>query len=244
MEPAQNSSEPKRQSKSLALVIIVLLALIPTAWFWQQSQVNKLNNQVAELKKNQLPSTSYASFDECSQNGGILLTTVNVQFNGCLGGKLGDASHQAFMQYSAQNLPRLEEDKINDPGDKNVIVSGVAASSDLTQFLENSYSGCAIGSAAESVFQPGYFKVRKEITNRFALVGYGCADGEFLDKTLSIAIKLADGWRFISTTNNMNDEGIPSCLVVDMFKISKELTPQCFENTGYNNGDLKDVTYL
>lgn len=231
----------------VAIILVGFLGMIFMSKYLSQSnQISELNNQVSELEKTQLPKKQFASYEDCNANQGVMMNTINAQFSACLGGsqdKFGELPQpQAFLQYSAQNLPRLEENKVNKSG-KNKLVAASPASASLTQFLENSYTGCEIGSSDNSKFSPGYFKLKKEVQNRFALVGYECSDGKALDNTFSIAINLADGWRWISTTNNINDKGQPSCLVVDLFKISKDLAPKCFENTGFNNGKLKDVTY-
>jgi hypothetical protein len=245
MEQFKNGTFTRSKSPLLlAGALIMLLAI--AGLVWQQHTIANLNDELSKLKKTQLPQQQYAGYEDCSNNGGVLLNTVNGQFSACLSGSDEQTAERpqylAFLQYSSQNLPRLEENKVNQSG-KNIILSG-AASNELTQFLENSYSGCEIGSSDASIFAPAYLKIKSEVQNRYALINYGCADDHIIDKTFSIAIKLADGWRWISTTNNMNEQGVPSCLVVDMFKISKLLTPKCYENTGYNNGSLKDVTYL
>jgi hypothetical protein len=221
-EIQQNNTETKTNVKKnklpLLLVGAFLILLAIAGFVWQQNKINKLNNEVAELKKTQLPQKRYSSYEDCIKNDGVLLNTINGQFDACLGGDEDESGelpqHQAFLQYHAQNLPRLE-DKTRVDGDPNSLNDFVKAS-----------TGC-----------PG--KIVNELPNRFAIVT--CTDQK---DTYSLAIKLADGWRWISTTNNMNEKGQPSCLVVDMFKVSKEITPKCFENTGYNNGTLKDVKYL
>jgi hypothetical protein len=106
----------------------------------------------------------------------------------------------------------------------------------LIEFLKYDDTGCGNGQ--------GYYRILKEVPNRFALLDYGCStDKSALAGDYSIiALKLSDGWRLLSPTNNF-DGTTPSCLLVDMFKISKSLTPKCFENTGFNNGSLKTVSY-
>lgn len=217
---ATSSISGKSKNKLLAALGGILLIIFGAfmGYVWQGREITALQKEVTSLKSTQLPQQKFSSFEDCTNNGGTILITINVQFNGCLGGNLDEVGdlpqHQAFMQYSAQNLPRLGE-KIRVSGDPD----------NLKDFI-NSSEGCE----AELI---------KEVKDRFALVK--CTDQRGV---YDVAIKLSDGWRYISTTNNMNEKGQPSCLVVDMFKVSKELTPKCYENTGYNNDSLKDVTYL
>lgn len=199
----------------LAGAFLILVAVVGI--LWQQNKINNLRKEISQLKKTQLPQSKFANYEDCINNGGVLLNTINGQFDACLGGNEDETGelpqHQAFLQYSAQNLPRLEEKtKVN--GDPN----------SLADFVKSS-TGCPS-------------KVEKELKNRFAIIS--CTDQKSI---YSLAIMLADGWRYISTTNNMNEKGQPSCLIVDMFKVSKDLVPKCFENTGYNNGKLKEVVY-
>lgn len=247
MDQDLNTSPKPKKSKTgiIVIALLVLAALLAGGvYMWRQTQVKKLQDQVSTLEKTQLPQKQYESYEDCIANNAPPLNTINGQFNACLGGNTDESGdlpqYQAFLQYSAQNLPRLLEDKVNESGDKNVILEGATASADLTTFLESEYAGCGANSADEAKFEPAYITVVKEVPGRFALTMGGCSKN---DEYYSISIKLADGWRGISTTNNMDEEGLPSCLVVDMFKISKKLTKQCFENTGYNNGTLKDVIY-
>jgi len=219
----QQTTKPKRNKKPLlaTLLIVVLVGMVGYGvYVWQQNQVSELNQEVATLKKTQLPQQKYKSYEDCSNNGGVILNTINGQFDACLGGNEDDTGelpqHQAFLQYSAQNLPRLG-DIIKVDGDPNNLTDFIKAS--------NSSDGCPT-------------KLVKEVKDRFAIVT--CTDQKDI---YDIAIKLSDGWRYIVTTNNMNEKAQPSCLVVDMFKVSKEISPTCFENTGYNNGKTKKVTY-
>jgi hypothetical protein len=82
------------------------------------------------------------------------------------------------------------------------------------------------------------------VHERFALLNYGCTnDPNALKGAYDIiAMKMGDGWVQLSPTNNFNSNNVPSCLIVDMFKISKSLTPQCYQNTGYNDNSLRKVT--
>lgn len=80
----------------------------------------------------------------------------------------------------------------------------------------------------------------KEVPGRYAQMNNGC-DGANNDKSYIIAMKLADGWSLISPSNHINEQGVPSCLLVDVFKISKSLNDSCFENTGFNNANHRKV---
>jgi hypothetical protein len=172
--------------------------------------------------------TSYQNYDDCARNGGELLFVDTIQINLCTAASV-QTNDTAYAQYSAQNLPRLVERKAQKVA--NNVIGDAPISDDLRAFLTYYDQGNCEATA----------EVIKEIPNRFALVrGSGCDDSVLYP---SIAIKLGDGWSYISTTNNLDEDGMPSCLVVDMFKLSKDLVPKCFENTGYNDGTLKDVVY-
>lgn len=241
MESKEGSSINKlnRVRAIIGVLIIVIIGLTGLV-LYQQQKISESNQKITGLNKKQLPTNLYKSYDDCISNGGIMLDTINAQFNGCLGGDKDESGqlpqHQAFLQYSAQNLPRIMARNESTIGSK--VTAKNTISRDLVEFLAKD------GSCAPS---KGEFEVIKEVTNRFALMKYGCEGGGQVQSNSSptiIGMKLADGWVLISPTNNMDDEGRPSCLLVDMFKISKELSPKCFENTGFNNGELKEVVHL
>lgn len=173
------------------------------------------------------PLPKFSNYDECAQGGGALTNATH--FSACIG-----ADNELFLQYSAQNLPRIQERKANTS--PNHVVAGADTTVDLVSFLKQDYSGC--------VASVGYYKVLKEVKNRFAVMNYGCdnyTEGQKASANI-IAMKLADGWVLLSPTDNMQGT-MPSCLLADMFKISKQLSAKCFETTGYNDGSLRDVTY-
>jgi hypothetical protein len=168
---------------------------------------------------------SFSSYDECVKGGGV---TAHTTINACVG-----ANEQLFLQYSAQNLPRIEARK-NTTVPNHVVAEG-NYSADLLRFLQQDYTGCS---------PTGYYKLLKEVPNRFALMQYGCDNYSEAEKGSAtiIAMKLGDGWALLSPTNNMRGN-MPSCLLADMFKISKQLADTCFESTGYNDGKTREVTY-
>lgn len=243
-QQSQNNPDVKineRKSNNLlflAVAFLILVALV-SLLAWQQNKVSSLNKEVAALKETQIPQNKFESYEDCTNNGGAILNTINGQFNACLGGnedRSGELpQYQAFLQYSAQNLPRITESKKTE--NENKVTSRSQHSQDLIEFLRFDDSGC----------EPrGEYEIVKEVPERFAFMKYGCdKDGQVQSDNppTIIAMKLADGWATLSPTNNMDDKGRPSCLLVDMFKISKDLVLKCFENTGYNNGNLKDVVY-
>lgn len=243
----QQVSKPKRNKQPylIALLIVVLLGSAGYGVYtWQQSQVNQLNQQIATLKEKQLPQQKFSSYEDCTNNGGVALRTINGQFDACLGGDDDDTSdipqHQAFLQYSAQNLPRIQEAKKSKT--ENRVDNTAGHSAELVSFLKQDYTGCEIGASDNNT--RGYYKIVKEVPDRFALLKYGCMnDASALKGDYSIvAIKLGNRWALISPTNNMYGD-TPSCLIVDMFKVSKELSSTCKENTGYNNGKSREVTH-
>lgn len=234
--------ETKVQSKKLLTLLLgvaLLLVISVAAFVWQQGTIVSLNKQIEGLAVSQVPQRMYASYEDCMNNGGVILNTINGQFDACMGGNEDETGevpqYQAFLQYSAQNLPRLETSKKSKKENK-VIVKG-NYSADLVTFLKSDYTGCDTR---------GEYEIIKEVPGRFAMMKYGCDNGEQLQSSDNysaiIAMKLSDGWRLLSPTNNM-DKMTPSCLLVDTFKISKKLSSKCFENTGYSNGRLKAVAY-
>lgn len=245
-QPIAPLPEHHKRDWLLALVVVLLLAIpVGAAFLRQQETVREQSEEIALLKEAQLPAKQYQSYEDCTQNGGKALATVNGQFSACLGGAAKDSEeYQAFLQYSAQELPRINERKASKTENRVDVDANVPASAELVAFLKQDYTGCE-NDGADGKGQ-GYYKVLKELPNRFALLNYGCVEDKSAleGKNHIIAMKLGDGWSLLSPTNNMNDDGVPSCLLVDMFKISRDLTAKCYENTGYNNGRIKDVTHL
>lgn len=235
-----NDNIPTLQRKytPLSVILSVLLIMAGGILVWQWTKISSLNKEISSSKTTLLPQKKYASYEDCISNGGIVLNTINIQFSGCLGSNEADAGgvpqYQAFMQFSAQNLPRIEEHKTAKT--ENKVTTNGSYSPDLVAFLKSDDSGCATR---------GEYEIVKEVPGRFALMKYGCDRDEQVQSASAptiIAMKLSDGWRLLSPTNNMQGT-TPSCLLVDVFKISKELSQKCFENTGYNNGALRDVLY-
>lgn len=169
--------------------------------------------------------TTYSS---CVSKGGQQLSYDNaVQFSACRN------ATDLFLQYSAQDMPRLTDEKTQSKA--NAVIADKGASSSLVDFLKYDYTGCPDGK--------GYYKVLREVPERFAEMSYGCgASVPAGGQSYIIAMYVGAKWTFISPTNNM-DNDMPSCLLVDMFRISKDLTAQCYQNTGYNDGSLRAVEY-
>lgn len=233
----------RKKINSFQLFVMAVIFLASLVFALQATRISALRREINDLEKNQLPSHTYESYEDCQVNGGFSLTTISGQFNACLGGSTEESgdSYQAFLQYSAQNLPRINERRESDIDN---LVEGIEnGSAELATFLQRNYTGCEIG-ATEGEGQ-GYYNIVKEIPNRFALVQDGCANDPAAREGAYriVAMKLGDGWSLLSPTNNFNEEGVPSCLMVDMFKLSRELFTECFENTGYNNGAYKKVTH-
>ena len=159
----------------LILVVVMAVAGVGSVYWWQHEQVEDLNNQVAKLKQTQLPQKQFTSIEDCYKNGGKSLYTLNGQFSACLGGKVEDGEdYQAFLQYSAQNLPRINERKISKTD--NQVVSSDGHSADLVAFLKRDYTGCEIGQSEDSV--KGYYRILKEVSSRYALLNYGCTNDQ------------------------------------------------------------------
>lgn len=242
---ASLESQPHRKNpKKIALIIIISLVTLAVGFVLalQQLTIMKLSADVAKLEKTQLPTKQFDSYQDCIDNGGRDLFAGD--FSACVGGEVNEGfGNQLYLQYSAQNLPRLTEHKVSE--NENRVDGADKASEALVAFLKEDYSGCEIGSADGE--GQGYYNVVKELPNRFALLNYGCVTSDTPEQdnstTFMIAIKLGEEWSLISPTNHFNENGVPSCLMVDMFRISKEISPQCFQNTGHNNGSLRNVSY-
>ena len=228
----------KKHTVLISSIVGAILLVALGGLIWQWTTINNLNKEISSLKATPLPQKLYTSFEDCMNNGGALLDTINIKFSACLGGNEAAKGQipqfQAFTQFSAQNLPRIEDHTITKT--ENKVTANGTYSADLVAFLKSDNGGCSPRDEYEIV---------KEVPGRFALMKYGCdGDGQVqsANAPTMIAMKLSDGWRLLSPTNNMQGT-TPSCLLVDIFKISKELSQKCFENTGYNNGTLRDVTY-
>jgi hypothetical protein len=169
----------------------------------------------------------FTSYTDCVKRGGQLLSYDNaIQFSACKG------NANLYLQYSAQDMPRLTAEKTQSTA--NMVVAGEGISGSLVSFLKYDYTGCD---------KNGYYEVLKEVPGRFAEVSYGCSVPTSQSaQSYMIAMYTGGAWTFISPTNNMNGS-VPSCLLVDMFKVSKELTSRCYQNTGYNDGSLRAVDY-
>lgn len=225
-------SSDKQRTRTLVSLIVICLVALAAITFGYYTQ----RRTIVRLQAQQIPDRLFDNYDQCVSEGGLILNTT---LSACMGGNLledGELPHyQAFMQYSAQNLPRINERKTSDT--ENRVDNTEGFSADLVAFLRRDFTGC----------ETGYYKIIKEVKDRFALLNYGCAEDEaaLAGEYHMIAMKLGDGWSLLSPTGNFNDEGegVPSCLLTDMFKISQELTPKCFENTGYNDGTIRDVPH-
>lgn len=167
---------------------------------------------------------TFTGYTDCTAHGGQLLSYDSaIQFSACR------SNANLYLQYSAQDMPRLTAEKTQST--TNTVIADTDVSAGLVNFLKYDYTGCDGGK--------GYYKVLKEVPDRFAMMDYGCGTdgGQEI-----IAMNVGGKWTFISPTNNMQ-AATPSCLLVDMFKISKQLSSQCYQNTGYSDGSLRAVDY-
>lgn len=214
----------------LFIIVVVLVVLASAGWF--------INNKGHKQTSTTTSQRSYASYSDCLNHGGQSLSYDGaIQFDAC---KAGNSN--LYLQYSAQNLPRIDQNKTT--AAPNIVVSNASATPDLVSYLTHNYTGCGIGQPANSNVT-GYFKVDKEIPSGWALLTYGCSSDSAASKNAGanmIAMKLSSGWVEISPTNNFLPNGTPSCLLVDMFKVPSSLSSQCYQNTGYNDGSLRSVT--
>jgi len=192
-----------------------------------------LGGAVCCVRSRPSSSSATASYSDCVKQGGHTASYVGaIQVDACLGD-----NDRLLLQYSAQNMPRISEYKLATA--TNNVVYTASDPVDLVTFLMHDETGC--GSAGTV----GYYKITKVVPNRFAEMDYGCDTNTAKQKASAhvIAMKLGYTWALLSPTNNMDDNGVPSCLLVDMFRISKRLSDQCYQNTGHNDGSLRPVTY-
>lgn len=190
----------------------------------------------------ELPIKTFANYNNCVDYGGDNLSTINGQFNACLEG-----NKQVILQYSSQNLPQITSNStttLQNDVTVNEEKNNFTPTSDLISYLTNNQEGCYQGSTSSSGLVKGYYRVIKE-TADFALLNYGCINDTHAtsNKYFMIAVKLASGWVEISPTNNFNSQGVPSCLMMDMYKISSQISSTCFQDTGYNNNSIRTVNY-
>lgn len=249
MENNQHLLEAHTKTKSpkkvfLVIILSIISLSVGFALAWQQLTIMDLSADVSKLEKTQMPTERFESYQDCVNNGGKDLFAGD--FSACLGGEVNEGfGNQLYLQYSAQNLPRLTEHEIAKT--ENRVDGTDKASEELVAFLKEDYTGCEKMETTDGQVAQGYYSVIKEVPNRFALMNYGCIfEGENTDDVDAsiIAMKLSDRWLLISPTNHFDETGNPSCLMVDMFRISKEISAQCFQNTGHSNGSLRDVSYL
>lgn len=203
----------------LALMAVVLILLGSIVFYIRPSSLSV--------------QTIASRYSDCVRSGGHITSYDGaIQFDACLAN-----NDRLSLQYSAQDTPRIDEHKITPS--MNHVIYGTSDPADLVSFLQQDDTGCSSSGSA------GYYKIIKVVPNRFAEMTFGC-DGytsQQKDSAYIIAMKLSDGWALLSPTNNVNEQGVPSCLLVDMFRISKNLSSQCYENTGYSDGSLRQVTY-
>jgi hypothetical protein len=113
----------------------------------------------------------------------------------------------------------------------NVVVDTTNSSADLIAFLGSDNTQCY------KQGDVGYFKIIAYDSDQFAEMEYGCsAKGSNAaispSNAFILAKKVNDGWSLINPTNqwlSINGQDLPSCTMVNDNKVSKLVTPQCWE---------------
>jgi hypothetical protein len=135
-----------------------------------------------------------------------------------------------------QALPNIVEDSASSPAD---LIAFLGA--DNTQCYKNDGSG--------------YYKVVAQARDQFAKMQYGCtakAGSTPLGSSPSfiLAKKTNNKWSLISPTNQwqpINGQDLPSCNMVNGSKVSKLVTPQCWNepsSTRSGTSSLKDLSVV
>ena len=118
----------------------------------------------------------------------------------------------------------------------NMVVDTANSPTDLIAFLGADNTQCYKAGGN------GYFKVTAQATDKFAEMQYGCtAKGSTTplgaSQTHILAKKQGAAWSLISPTNQwqaISGQDIPSCTMVNNSKISKLVTPQCWQGPAFS----------
>jgi hypothetical protein len=130
-------------------------------------------------------------------------------------------------------LPNVVEDSANSP-------------TDLIAFLGANNTQCYKGN------QDGYFKVVAQANDQFAKMQYGCAakgssTPQGPSPTYILARKTNNEWSTISPTNQwltVNGQELPSCTMVNSNKVSKLVTPECWNGPAVTGStDVNSKSY-
>jgi hypothetical protein len=117
----------------------------------------------------------------------------------------------------------------------NIVADSANSPTDLIAFLATDNTQCYKNDGGS-----GYYKVMAQDNDLFAKMDYGCtAKGGStpLDKSPAyiLAKKTNNKWSLISPTNQwlvIADQQVPSCKMVNDNKVSKLITPQCWQGPG------------
>lgn len=113
----------------------------------------------------------------------------------------------------------------------NVVVDTASSPPDLIAFLGADNTGCYKNGGS------GYYKVVAQANGQFAKMQYGCTakDGTSplgASPSFILAQKTNSKWSLVSPTNqwlSFGGQDIPSCSMVNDNKVSKLVTPQCWQ---------------
>jgi hypothetical protein len=131
----------------------------------------------------------------------------------------------------------------------NTVVDTASSPTDLIAFLGADNTQCYKAN------ENGYFKVISQVNDQFAKMQYGCSAKNSTTplgtSPAYILAKKTDGkWSLISPTNQwlpINGQDVPSCIMVNTNKVSKLITPQCWQGVVLNSSDSfnpNDVTVM
>lgn len=121
----------------------------------------------------------------------------------------------------------------------NIVVDKANSPTDLIAFLGSDNTGCYKSN------ESGYYIVVAQANDKFAKMQYGCtAKDDNLQfgstPSLILAKKTNNKWSLISPTNQwkvISGQDEPSCAMVNDNKVSKLVTPQCWEESTLGGSD-------
>lgn len=120
---------------------------------------------------------------------------------------------------------RFNELTHSDALEPAIVENTVAAPGDLVSMLEYDNGGCDVDGWKSS---KAAFEIISVVNDSLAKLKYGC-EADMPLSAFMLVIKQDGQWKQISPTNQFTEEGVPSCAMVNTFKITSKLEPECFK---------------
>ncbi len=125
----------------------------------------------------------------------------------------------------------------------NIVIDTANSPADLIAFLGADNTQCYKADGS------GYYKVVAQVNDQFAKMQYGCTTKNGTTSLGSspayiLAKKMNDTWSLISPTNQwlpVNGQGLPSCSMVNDNKVSKIVTPQCWQEPALTSPSISNL---